>query len=103
MSGPGDSSYGGPSRSASDCNIIEKVPLNSPKASVLKTIHVGDVLTVELQDQTLVAVTKVGAIAGSLTPLSLLDLIDCIGKGRRYVACVTDLQGGLCEVEIRPR
>jgi hypothetical protein len=102
MSGSGGGGYGGPTRSSTDCNIVERVPLNSPQASVVSTLKPGDRLDVELRESVLVAVYK-GTVAGALTPQSLLDLIDCIGKGRHYVANVLQLRGAFCEVEIRPR
>ena len=102
MSGGGGGGYSGPTRQSSDCKIVERVPLNSPKPAVVTTLTVGDLLDVEERDGSLVALHQ-GAAAGSLTPQRLLDLLDCIQSGHEYVAAVLKLKGGLCEVEIRPK
>jgi hypothetical protein len=83
---------------------VERVPLNSPQAPVLKRLRVGDTLEVEVlnKGQSLVAKYK-NEVAGSLTPQALLDLLECIEKGRVYIAHVVELSGGFCEVEIRPK
>lgn len=104
MSGGGGGGYGGPTRNITDCNIVERVPLNSPQAAVLAVLQVGTVLDVEVVTPGPLLVAKhKGQIAGSLTPQTLLDLLDCIAKGRVYVAQVVLIRGGLCEVEVRPR
>lgn len=102
MSGGGGGGYPGPTRTRTDCNIVESVPLNSPSPTVLPIVKVGDTLDVVEQKKVLVALHN-GAVAGSLTPASLLDLLDCIAKGKVYVAHVTHRAGGLCQVEIRPK
>jgi hypothetical protein len=102
MSGGGGGGYGGPTRQGGDCNIIERVALNSPKPAVVTKLKVGDVLAVEERGGTLIA-TYQGADAGALTPNRLLDLLDCIRTGSHYRAIVQRLVGGLCEVEIRPK
>lgn len=77
--------------------------LNSPKQAVVSTLAVSDELTVEYRDLVLVAADKQGRTAGSLVPRQLVELIECIEKGKKYVAIVKKVAGGLCEVEIRPR
>jgi len=105
MSGGGSSGSYGSGPSGSDCNIIVTVPLNSPKPSVVSGIKVDDVLNVELDSEgkTVLAKTTKGAIAGSLTPAELADLIDCLKKGVKYSATVVKRQGGTIHVEIRRR
>ncbi len=88
------------------CNIVEKTPLNSPKANVVASLKVGSILEVALTSTGKSLVAKVvggEAIAGSLTPMSLVDIVDCMARGRHYVAVVTQISGGFCEVEIRPK
>lgn len=101
MSG-GGTGYGGPERHVTDCNIVESVPLNSPQPLIVRKLKKGDILSVEVDGKSLVAKLE-GDKAGALTPSSLLDLLDCIEKGKEYVAVVTTIKGGFCEVEIRPR
>ena len=104
MSGGGGGGYvgdGAGGGSGDDCDIVEKVPLNSPKKTVLATLKVGDDLDVVLVSKSLIARSKAGNDAGSLTPKSLARLIACIEKGNDYVASVVKVVGGACEVEIR--
>jgi hypothetical protein len=96
--GDGGRSGGGGS---DDCDIVEKVPLNSPKKAVLATLKVGQDLDVVLVNKSLVARDKAGHDAGSLTPRSLARLIACIEEGNEYLAAVVKVVGGACEVEIR--
>jgi hypothetical protein len=75
---------------------------------VAETLQLGDVLTVQLQTESaapaLVATTAAGAVAGSLTPARLPQLIDCIQRGGfSYIAVVQEISGGQIRVEIRPR
>lgn len=98
-SGPYDS---GPRKD--DCNIVETVPLNSPKAAVVSTLKVGDELEVALSANKLsLEARKAGVVAGALTPSRLADLLDCINQGKSYKAVVRKLAGGNCTVEIRPK
>lgn len=101
-SGGGGGSSGG--SSVGDCNIVERVPLNSPQAAVVATLTQSQELDVQLRGGSVVAVVSASnSIAGSLTPRRLVELIDCINQGRQYVAVVMTVRGALCEVEIRPR
>jgi hypothetical protein len=109
MSGSSGPSYGGggsgSSDSASDCDIVERVPLNSPKPSGLAQLKPGATLDVVLTPgppQSLVAkIRNTGQVAGSLTPKSLVRLLQCIKAGNIYVADVIAVKGGFVEVEIR--
>jgi hypothetical protein len=100
--GGGGGSSGG-SAGSGDCNIIERVPLNSPQAAVVSTLKVNQQLNVALSGGAVVALDGSNNVAGSLTPRRLVDLIDCMNQGRQYVAVVLTIRGALCEVEIRPR
>lgn len=107
MSGGGGGGYG-PSRSSDDCAIVEQTALNSVQAPASQ-LTVGTRLEVDAvqQNNRTVLVARLvngGAIVGSLTPPSLADLLDCISKGRVYVADVISIQlPALIRVEIRPR
>jgi hypothetical protein len=104
MSGGGGGGYvGGGTSSGASCNIVERVPLNSPKPAVVSRLRVGDELDVILQAKSLIARAQIHGPAGSLTPKSLALLIDCIENGNEYIAKVIKLSGGACEVEIRPK
>lgn len=53
--------------------------------------------------QSLLAQAAGGVAVGSLTPIALPELLDCIAQGRRYKAIVLRISGARCDVEIRPR
>ncbi len=109
MSGSSSPSYGGggsgSSDSASDCDIVERVPLNSPQPAGLAHLKPGmtlDVVLTKGPPQSLVATIQgTGQVAGSLTPKSLVRLLQCIKSGNVYVAGVVTVKGGFVEVEIR--
>lgn len=88
------------------CWIIELVTLSSPVRAVVSRLKRGDRLSVEVQRagrvDALVALTAERQLAGSLMPKSRTKLLDCIEKGRKYIALVTERNGGACTVEIRP-
>lgn len=102
MSGGGGGGYA-PSGPSGNCDIVEPgLPLSSPQKAVLATLKKGDQLQVVQVGPALEARTAEGKTAGTLTPQSLLELLDCMSKGRKYKATVTEIMGGHCEVEIRP-
>jgi hypothetical protein len=65
-------------------------------------LKVTQQLNVEQRQGVVVALEGTN-VAGSLTPRRLVELIDCMNQGRRYIAVVLTIRGALCEVEIRPR
>lgn len=75
-------------------------------SSVVALLTKGDRLTVEIQIGTggvnsLVA-KRGGQIAGSLTPPSLITILNCIQGGFQYVAVVlNDVTGGIVRVRIQ--
>lgn len=89
-----------------NCEIVERTQVNSPKAVAITHINANDVLTVELVTEggqpVLVAVTGSGERVGSLTPPHLAELIRCIRSGHTFIAVVLRIVGGICQVEIRP-
>ncbi len=105
MSGPGSSgggTGGGGVPPSIDCTrILEKTILNSPVPKVVSSLKKGDILTVMVQERSLVAVTEDGDIAGALTPPLLPRIVECIDEGYEYVAIVLQISGGQCNVEVR--
>ena len=115
MSGSGGSSgrvdieVGSGGGSPSDvCGSLDiETTLNSPVAAVVKNLRRGDELDVAVevsskQVRTLVAKDGQGRIAGSLTPPSLVAIINCMDNGYQYVAIVLgDVDGGVVRVRIR--
>jgi hypothetical protein len=89
-----------------DCaGLIERTLINSAVPAVVAGLKVTDVLQVTLSSiggaQILQAITSTGAIAGSLTPPRLPQIIECIGNGFVFVAVVLEINGGAVKVEIR--
>jgi hypothetical protein len=100
--GSGTGGGGGEHPPGVDCTrILERTILNSPVAEVVRNLRRGDVLTVELRERSLVAVTEDGQIAGALTPPLLPRIVECIGEGYEYIAIVQEVGGGRCGVEVR--
>jgi len=89
-----------------DCSKSYKGPINSPKATVLAGSKPGDKLELELDERTsrtilLVKVPKKG-VAGSLTFLGYLKIIECIKKGVEYNVTITSISGGAYHVLVEP-
>lgn len=99
--GPGD-----PTPPPTSCQSIRTGPLNSPQPAVIATINVNDRLFVILDKSAgrpvLQVRTNAGAIAGSLTFLGHLSLIDCIEQGFSYEAVVLSIAGGNVQLRIEP-
>lgn len=97
---------GGGSAPSDPCIFTETSTLNSPKKNVVVTLRVGDVLDVNLlagPPRQLVAQHN-GAIAGSITSPKSPQIIQCIQQRNvTYVAEVTAVRGGVCQIEIRPK
>lgn len=84
--------------------LFETTILNSPNPDVLKELSQDDVLEVGLVDQgRVLAVIYKSSVAGSITSPKLINFIECIQAGFEYVAIVASINGGQCQVTIRPR
>lgn len=103
---PSSSGGGGGSGGDSDkCAIYESTVLASPVASVITTLSGGDILILELETaprNRVVAKNDTGLVAGAITSIRLVDMIECIQAGFSYQAQVMSISGGRVEVEIRP-
>lgn len=85
------------------CDIVDLTMLNSPDRTVLATLSAGMSLPLEYQagpPRRLVAVAPAG-IAGSITSISLPQLIQCIQNNNKYVAEILSLRGAVCQVRVR--
>lgn len=103
--GGGSGGGGGADGGADKCAIYETAVLASPVPVVVATISVGDILAVELETSPrdrVVVRTNDGQVAGAITSIRLVDMIECIGDGYVYQAEVKSINGGKVEVEIRP-
>lgn len=78
--------------------------VNSPQASVLAQITVGDVLeVVSTESGQGAAVLHQGSVVGALTGTRVAQLINCMNSGFTYTATVKTLNGGQCIVRIDPQ
>ena len=110
MSGGGPTNgirNGGPNGpdNGSDCtSIVDRTTLSSPDPDVIQGLQENDFLQLVAESQRgpLYAVTSSGETAGSITSRSLAKILRCIAEGYSYVARVKRVEGGICEVEIRP-
>jgi hypothetical protein len=87
------------------CAIYETTILASPVSDVVAVLSVGEMLTIELETtprNRLVVRNRGGQVAGAITSIRLVDLIECIKAGSEYVAEVKSIAGGRVEVEIKP-
>jgi hypothetical protein len=94
--------YGG-GGSNDGCNITEVTNLSSPNQQVVSKLAAGQVLDIILEVgkvKRLLANTKSGETAGSITSARMLDLIDCIEKGNDYGASIRSIASGRVELEI---
>lgn len=110
FAGSATSRIGGTSEgeSSSDpCSKIRRGPINSPKLTVVSGLTIGSVLDVQVipvgQTVALVVKDANGQVAGSLTFVGYLELIDCIQtRGFQYRASVISIAGGVYEVRVEP-
>lgn len=103
----GGISLGGGGSGTNICGSLDiETILNSPVEKVVEGLKRGAELQVEVLKKgpvsTLIAKDGQGRIAGSLTPPSLITIINCIEKGFNYVAIILeDVDGGVIRVRIR--
>lgn len=104
----GSGGGGGASGSPTDpCLRVRRGPINSPKPAVVAGLTIGSVLSVQVQPVgrtvALVVVDAHGQVAGSLTFVGYLEIIDCIqNRGVNYRAVVISIAGGVVEVRVEP-
>lgn len=86
------------------CDLVETLLLDLPNRTALSTVHVGDILPVELRTGPpllLVVMAKTGSGAGSIGSSVKAVVADCILAGHAFVAEVLWLEGTSCEVRLR--
>lgn len=102
---PGGSGGGGPIGGTDKCAIYENTVLASPVADVVATLAVGNILSVGLETaprNRVVVRAADGRVAGAITSVQLIDMIECMTEGFVYAAEILSINGGRVEVEIRP-
>jgi hypothetical protein len=111
MSGGGNrgSSRGSSSRGSSttECSEIKfETTIFSPVPAVLSTVKKGDELDIAVEKTggiSLVAITKTGAVLGTILAKENLRLITCMERGFDYVAIVKEIKSGSCTILIKSR
>jgi hypothetical protein len=99
------SGAGGGGGGTDKCAIYETTVLASPVATVVATLNIGDTLTVGLETSPrnrVVVRTMAGEVAGAITSVQLVDMIECMQGGYAYEAEVKSINGGRVEIEISP-
>lgn len=104
---PGGGGVGPPGGPGQDpcLTLMTRTTLNSPDPAVLATLAPGALLTLRLLGParpTIVAETPDGRRAGSITSAWQAQLVTCLEQGYKFQAQVLRIDGGACEVEIRP-
>lgn len=100
---PKISGGGGGGPSINQCELIGgSVRLSSPNPDVVDSLRSGDILTLQLtEDSTsVVAVTKAHETAGSVLPSDFSTLVDCMIQDHKYDARVESIKGGICIIKI---
>ena len=96
---------GGPVSGDDKCSIVEKTVLNSPVATAVAGLNVGDVLAIALEThprKRVIARASNGQTAGAITSTHLVEIIECLEGGFEYSAEVLSATGGRVEIEIAP-
>lgn len=105
MSGSGGSGGGG-GDGINDCASLHfNTTLNSPDPDVISDLSEGDVLEVKRPDpdnRRVVAVTEDDRTAGSITSSQQTNLVACMESGVTFIARVVKVNGGACDIEVRP-
>jgi hypothetical protein len=107
MSGSGGSIGGGGGGFAASENcesLVIVTQINSPQASVVERLQVGNVLDVVLapdEGATAVALEYQGQRAGGILHGLLYRLRECLANGTRYQAHVQSIDEGQVRVRIR--
>jgi len=88
-------------RISNKCIVNEVATLASPNPGPLSRVSEGDVLPVEVRDESLCVVDEDDEIVGPVAEPWTEALIECINSGFDYEAEITDIDGGSCEVRIQ--
>jgi cysteinyl-tRNA synthetase len=83
--------------------LSQETTLNSPVKAVVSKLKKGDKLDVRIKKSGNVTVVEAlhnGKTAGAITSSIVTRLVECIGEGHKYVADVTDVNGGACKVHV---
>lgn len=93
--------YGGSGVTTESCKSIKfNTRLQKPTA-VVRTLLVGDELSLRHVNTELQALNTAGQVCGSIVSTLNSKLIECIGKGYSYKAVVYSIAGSACDVTVQ--
>ncbi|TLP35517.1 hypothetical protein [Arcobacter arenosus] len=95
-SGGGSGSSGGSFQSCSKLKGSTKVI--SPTMTYFSTVKIGEILKVELDEDMIVLVNKSNDQVGGINPPWVIDLIECIKQGNKYIAKIMKINGAAIDV-----
>lgn len=103
MSGGDSGGFGGASIPQRDCDdLIIRVRLSSVDESVLRTISVSDVLSIDILENSIVA-KKGSDIVGSIASRDVVSLLECMKEGKVFIGTVIEVSDGKCIINITPK
>jgi len=106
MSGSGGGGW--PTEPTEDCaKLAQSTTLNSPNKAVVATLKKGDRLEIRIQPSgkaMIIEALHQGQVAGTITSSIIQRLAECMQKGFKYEAEVTDeVKGGACKVHVHAK
>jgi hypothetical protein len=85
--------------------IVERVQLSSPVPDLVGALEEGDVLQVSLQTQNGIKLLRIldeeQETLGSIVPMRMRRIIQCIEEGVTYIASVLEIDEGSIMLEVR--
>lgn len=105
MSG-GPKNKGYTSEKDTSCSeLVVPTFLHSPAPLIINALKKGDKLAIGYTSPKgpIVALNSSGDIAGTILTKYNAQLISCMDKGTKYIALVTEVNGGNCDITIKSR
>lgn len=68
---------------------------------IIKTLKVGDILSIEKNELGLIVALYDGKLCGMLDSLAVNNLIKCIDAGFIFKGTVIELQNTICKIKVR--
>ncbi len=103
MSGSGSGGGGGFSQEKKDCNSLTiRTQISSPQPKVVSLLNIDDILNLVLMPPVgpVQVVTQSGQVAGAVSSADLPELIQCMVNNHVFIAKVTSINGGYCQILI---
>lgn len=83
-------------------DFVIKTQLFSPVPIIVNSIKIGDELNIGLMTPAGPCIASYhGEIAGTIMCKNMFQLIDCIQRGKVFIAIVRDIFGGNCSITIQ--